>query len=768
VHRRFAPRPAANALPTGDRLGASSAHDALGCSHLRVAPWLRSQDLRGSSMGAEVGPLRPGWVRAVLGACYELPVMAKRVLVTAALPYANGSIHLGHMLEAIQTDVYVRARKLAGEDCVFMWADDTHGTPVQTRARREGIAPEALVARAYEEHKRDYTDFEIGFDIFHSTHSPEAETHVRTIFAALEARGDIQGRVVDQLFCPKDAMFLPDRFVRGTCPKCKSADQYGDSCEVCGSTYVPTELIEPRCAECGTTPTIRGSEHLFVPLAKHEGFLRDWIARGGQGGTSPLQDSVRNYVMAWVEGGLRDWDISRDGPYFGFEIPGHPGKYFYVWFDAPIGYIAATQKWCDDHGRSFANYWGGAGRDETEIVHVIGKDIVYFHCLFWPAMVHAASYTTPSQIQVHGWLTVGGEKMSKSRGTFVLARTYLDHLSPDYLRYYFAAKLGRAQDDIDLNFEDFVDRCNADLVNKAANLCSRSVKFLVARLGGTLADLPNDTRDLVATAATRVEQALEYYRRFESGKAIRLAMEIAEDFNVYLTEKEPWKLAKADPEAARSICSAGVFASMVVAAILKPVLPTWARRVETFLRLPAPLDFQNAAKILPQGHAIDDYETLAERVDVARIEAIREMSRETTPGAVTSTATAEPPATAEPAAAPEPVAALSDEVGIEQFQPIDLRVGKVLACDPVDGSNKLLQLRIDLGPLGERTIFSGIARSYEPQALVGKHVVVFANLKPRKMKFGMSEGMVLAAGERDDAVTVLELADSARPGERIS
>jgi methionyl-tRNA synthetase len=679
--------------------------------------------------------------------------MAKRVLVTAALPYANGSIHLGHLLEAIQTDVYVRARRLAGDDCVFMWADDTHGTPIQVRARKEGIEPEALIARAYDEHVRDYTDFGIGYDIFHTTHSQQARKHVDAIYRALEKSGDLTWRGVDQLYCPKDEMFLPDRFVKGVCPKCKSADQYGDSCEVCGSTYSPTDLGDPHCAVCGTTPELRRSEHLFVPLDRHEQFLRGWIATGGQGGRPALQDTVKNYVLDWVEGGLRDWDVSRDPPYFGFEIPDHPGKYFYVWFDAPVGYIGATQKWCDDGGHDFDAYWRGASRDDTEIVHVIGKDIVYFHCLFWPAMLNAAGYTTPSHVHVHGWLTVNGEKMSKSRGTFVLARTYLDHLPPDYLRYYIAAKLGGGQDDLDLNLEDFVLRCNADLVKKAANLASRAVKFVTSRLGGTLAALPDDTAEIVARAQRRLQEASALYREFESGRALRLAMEVAEDFNLYLTEREPWKLAKDDPERARAICSAGVYASQVVAAILQPAVPVWGEKVQRFLRMPSPLTFASAAEPLPAGHAIGEYETLAEPIDPTKVAAIVEASKETI-------------GVKHDYEVPE----LAAKATIDRFAPIDLRVAKVIACENVEGSTKLLRLTVDLGPLGQRNIFSGIAASYRPEELVGKNVVVFANLEPRKMRFGVSEGMVLSAGvEGDDAAcTVLELDPRARPGLKIS
>ena len=687
--------------------------------------------------------------------------MAKRVLVTAALPYANGSIHLGHMVEFIQTDVYARARKLAGEECIFMWADDTHGTPIQVRARKEGIEPEALIARAYDEHVRDFDDFQIGYDIFHTTHSEECKHHAEAIFTAMEKRGDIVSRDVEQLYCPKDEMFLPDRFVKGVCPKCGEPDQYGDVCEKCGSTYAPTDLGDPHCAVCGTTPELRKSEHIFVPLSRHEDFLRQWLKAPEHGGTTVLQKTVRNYVMGWVEDGLRDWDISRDGPYFGFEIPGHPGKFFYVWFDAPVGYIGATHKWCADRDKDLAKYWNNPGGD-TEIVHVIGKDIVYFHCLFWPAMLNAAGYTTPSRVHVHGWLTVNGEKMSKTRGTFVLARTYLDHLPPDYLRYYFAAKLGSSQEDIDLSFDDFVERVNADLVKKTANLASRCIKFLCSRLGGTLGKLPDDAAEIIARARQRLAEAPGLYREFESSKALRLAMEIAEDFNLYVTDAAPWK--EKDPERARDVCTAGVFASQVIAAIMAPVLPNWAAAVERMLRIPEKLDFRTGAIWFPAGWEIGPYETLAERVDGKKVDAIIEASKDTMGG--------EPggePGDAPTATHDYEVPALSDEVGIGSFEPIDLRVGRVAACNKVEGAKKLLQLTVDLGPLGTRNVFSGIARSYEPEQLEGKLVAVFANLAPRKMRFGVSEGMILASGESDDAVTVLELDPSkARPGDRIT
>ncbi len=671
--------------------------------------------------------------------------MSRRVLVTAALPYANGSIHLGHLLEAIQTDVYVRARRLAGDDVIFMWAVDTHGTPIELRARREGITPEALVARSHAEHAEVYRDFGIASDIFYTTHSPETKAHAETIFHRLEAAGHISTRQTTQLYCPHDQMFLPDRFVRGECPRCGAADQYGDNCEKCGSTYAPTELRNPHCSICGTTPVLRDSDHVFVALGQHEVFLRQWLAE------AKLQTPVRNYVLRWVDDGLRDWDISRDAPYFGFEIPGFPNKFFYVWFDAPVGYIGATERWCSDNNRNAADYWHG----DSEIVHVIGKDIVYFHCLFWPAMLHAAGYTPPSRVQVHGWLGVNGEKMSKTRGTFILGRTYLDHLSADYLRYYFAAKLSNEQDDFDLNLEDFANRVNADLVNKAANLASRCIKFVVGRLGGVLGAPAADAAPLLAAAAERLAAVPGLYRDFESGKALRLALEIAEEFNQYVTEAAPWKLATTNPERAREVCSAAIHASMIIAAIFKPVLPAWAEKTESMLHLPQPLDFTNAATTLPADLTLGAYETLAERLDPAKLAAIIEASKESQPASASAAAYTVDP--------------LLPEASVEAMTAaVDLRVGRVTECTTVDGSAKLLRLTIDLGPLGTRTIFSGIAQSYSPDQLQGKHVVVFANLKPRKMRFGVSEGMVLAAGASDDGVTILELDPRSRPGDRIS
>ncbi|NVB36702.1 methionine--tRNA ligase [Pseudenhygromyxa sp. WMMC2535] len=692
--------------------------------------------------------------------------MANKVLVTAALTYANGPAHLGHLLEAIQTDVYARARKMSGDEVIFMWADDTHGTPIQVRARREGIEPEALIARAYEEHLATYRGFGVGFDIFYTTHSEENRKHAGAIFAALRARGDVEVRDVEQLYSEVDQMFLPDRLVKGTCPVCKTPDQYGDSCEACGSTYRPTELIEPYSTVSGDKPVLRTSEHLFVGLGRHEDFLREWLAPTDEGGRTILQDSVRKFVLDWVDKGLRDWDISREAPYFGIEIPGFPGKYFYVWFDAPIGYIAATDKWCQDNGQDVDSWWkapAGRGDGEVEIVHVIGKDIVYFHCLFWPAMLHASGYTVPSRVQVHGWLKVNGEKMSKSRGTFILGKTFLEHVDPAYLRYYLAARLSNNQDDFDLGMDDFVNRVNADLVNKAANVASRSVKAL-AKLGGTLGALPEDAGELVAACTARLAEVPGLYANFESAQALRLAMEMAEDTNGYLNERAPWKLTKTEPELARSILSVGVYVSKLIAAVLKPVLPAWAEKVEALLKLDAPLTWANAAAPLPAGLELGEYQNLAVRLDPKQLDALIEASKQD----VAADAALDGGGEGEAESFDYEVEALADEVGIEALDGVDLRVGKIVECEGVPKAKKLLRLTVDLGPLGRRNVFSGIAKSYAPEQLVGKHVVVFANLKPRKMRFGLSEGMIMAAGASDDAVTLLELDPRSLPGDKIS
>ncbi|HEY7709562.1 MAG TPA: methionine--tRNA ligase, partial [Candidatus Entotheonella sp.] len=496
--------------------------------------------------------------------------MADPILITSALPYANGSIHLGHLVEYIQTDILVRFLKMTGQDAVYMCADDTHGTPIEVNARRAGITPEELIGRYYEEHQRDFADFDIACDCYHSTNSEENRRHSEYIFEQLRQQGHIVVRPVAQYYCERDGRFLPDRFIRGTCPNptCRATDQYGDVCEVCGTTYNPTDLEEPRCAICGTPPVIRESDHYFFTLGEYESFLRDWIDTPGRVGPE-----TRRFLETWLNEGLRDWDVSRDGPYFGFKIPGEDNKYFYVWLDAPVGYIATTERFCRETGRDFDAYWHNP---DAKIYHIIGKDIVYFHTLFWPAMLKGAGYTLPSKVLVHGFLTVNGEKMSKSRGTFVSARTYLDHLDPQYLRYYYAAKLNGSQDDLDLSLEDFVNRVNADLVNNIANLVSRVVPFVNRQFEGRIGCLADEVQPLIDDIRSRIPRIREHYERLEFNRAMQEIVAISDIGNKYLQDAAPWEVIKQDRQAAQAICTFAVNCCRTVANLIKPVLPRYA------------------------------------------------------------------------------------------------------------------------------------------------------------------------------------------------
>jgi methionyl-tRNA synthetase len=538
--------------------------------------------------------------------------VSKKILVTSALPYANGSPHLGHILEFIQTDVYVRARRLAGEDVRFIWAIDAHGTPIDLRARDEGVDPEALVSRMREEHDRLYRSFHIQADIFHTTHSEENRRHVEAIFEALRSKGLVQLRKSNQLFCLHDQMFLPDRYVKGTCPKCAATGQYGDSCEACGATYTPTELLSPHCALCGSMPEERASEHLYVTLSKVSG-LREWVFG------ADIPSSVRNYLERWMDApeGLRDWCISRDAPYFGFPIPGHDGKFFYVWFDAPIGYIGAAQRWCDLRGESLSNYWRS---ENSEIIHVIGKDITYFHCLFWPALLLSGGYRTPSKIQVHGWLMINGQKMSKSRGTFVRAQDYLDHLPPEYLRYYFASKLGSEPKDLDLDLADFSARINAELVGKLTNLVSRCHKLVVSKLESRLSSLPPDF-ELLGVAQQLVEEARERYLAFDSSGALKVAVGLVDRVNQYINTQAPWKLVDSDPEKAREVCTAGLWVCKILSVLLNPVVPVWSEKVDRALGV-LPSTFSTACEPFLPGHLLGEFEPPAQRVSLQEAERI--------------------------------------------------------------------------------------------------------------------------------------------------
>ena len=665
--------------------------------------------------------------------------MSRELVVSCALPYANGPLHLGHLVGYIQGDIWVRAQRLAGNTAWFVCADDTHGTPIMLAAQKAGTTPEAFIAGVQAGHERDFADFLVAFDHYDSTHSARNRALTEAIYAKLDNNGHVRRRSVEQLYDPVQGMFLPDRYVRGTCPRCGTGDQYGDNCENCGATYSPTELIEPRSAVSGATPELRASEHFFFELGDFEAFLRDWLS--GDVAVPGVKAKLREWLDA--EGGLRPWDISRDAPYFGFEIPGHPGKYLYVWIDAPIGYLSSFQALCEREGMDFFAY---VARDSTaELHHFIGKDIVNFHGLFWPAVLHGAGFRAPTRLHVNGYLTVDGAKMSKSRGTFVMARTYLDAgLDPEALRYYYAAKTSGGVDDLDLNLADFVARVNADLVGKFVNLASRCAGFIDKRFEGQLADaLPEPAMyQRFVDAIPAIRQA---YERNDPASVLRQAMALADEANRWIDERKPWVIAKQDGADAelQAVCTQGLNLFRVLAVALKPVLPHVSRRAEEFLRAPV-TRWESVAKPL-LGTTIERYQPLFTRIDPKQIEAMTEASRESMPAAPSTPAI--------------------PTVGIDDFAKLDLRIGKVLACELVEGSDKLLRFELDAGDLGKRQIFSGIRASYgEPGTLVGRNVVFIANLAPRKMRFGVSEGMILSAGFDGGSLALLDADQGARPG----
>ncbi len=675
-----------------------------------------------------------------------MPAEKRTLLVTSALPYANGSIHLGHLVEYIQTDIWVRFQKSRGHDCVYVCADDAHGTPIMLRARQEGITPEELIARVAVEHQADFADFLIGFDNYHSTHSPENRELAELIYTRNRDAGHIETRTISQLYDPEKDMFLPDRFIRGTCPRCGAPDQYGDACERCGATYAPTELKNPVSVLSGATPVEKESLHYFFKLSDFEPMLREWTRAGH------LQEEVVNKLNEWFEQGLREWDISRDAPYFGFEIPDAPGKYFYVWLDAPIGYIASFKNYCARTGTDFERYW--KPDSDTELYHFIGKDIVYFHALFWPAMLEGAGFRTPTAVWAHGFLTVDGHKMSKSRGTFINARTYLEHLDPEYLRYYFAAKLGSGVDDIDLNLDDFIQRVNSDLVGKVVNIASRCAGFIHKKFGGRLAAAcaePALYDEFVAAG----ERIAELYEAREFGRAIRDIMALADRANQYIDEKKPWVLVKEagrEPEV-QDVCSVGLNLFRVLMTYLAPVLPALADKTCDFLNLGA-LHWDERGTPLTDHH-IDRFKPLMTRVEREAVDAVLEASKE-------DLEKAQPVAPAGPLAE-EPVA---ETIGFEDFAKIDLRVARIVEAEAVPGADKLLRLTLDLG--GEtRNVFAGIKSAYRPEDLKGRLTVMVANLAPRKMRFGVSEGMVLAAGPGGKDLFILEPDQGAQPGMRV-
>ena len=661
----------------------------------------------------------------------------RRILVTSALPYANGPIHLGHLVEYIQTDIWVRFQRLRGHDCTYVCADDAHGTPIMLLAQKEGIPPEQLIEAIGAQHRRDFADFLIGFDHYHSTHSDENRELSGRIYQALADAGHIRRKTISQYYDPEVGLFLSDRYLRGTCPRCQAEDQYGDACEKCGATYDSTELIQPRSTLSDATPVLKETEHLFFRLGGFDGFLREWAGQGG------VQPEIRNKLDEWFEAGLRDWDISRDAPYFGFEVPDAPGQYFYVWLDAPIGYMASHLHYCQQHGLAFDDYWRPGA--ETELYHFIGKDIAYFHTLFWPALLHGAGYRTPDAVWCHGFLTVSGQKMSKSTGTFIEARTYLDHLEPECLRYYFAAKLAPDISDLNLNLDDFVARVNSDLVGKVVNIASRCAGFIERLFDGRLAPRLPDP-ELFERFAQAAAPLAEHYEARRYSHAMRDIMALADAANQYVTAQKPWETARDDAtrEQAWAACTQGLNLFRTLVAYLKPVLPALAAKSEAFLNC-APLDWDApAAPLLDR--PIQPFVPLAARIDPKHVAAMLEATR----------------AASEPDPEPEPPAPAS----LGDFAKLDLRVARVVAADEVEGADKLLALTLDLGDRQCR-VFAGIRAAYAPEQLRGRLVVMVANLEPRKMRFGLSEGMVLAAAG-DGSVRLLAVDEGARPGQKVT
>lgn len=670
----------------------------------------------------------------------------RQILVTSALPYANGSIHIGHLVEYIQTDIWVRFQKLRGHECFYVCADDTHGTPVMLQAEREGITPEALIARINKEHQRDFAGFAIAFDNYYSTHSPENQALANTIYSRLRDAGHIARRTIRQYYDPDKEMFLPDRFIRGECPFCQAQDQYGDSCENCDRTYSPTELINPVSAISGAIPIEKESEHFFFKLPDFEAMLREWTENN-------LQTETANKLNEWFEAGLKEWDISRDAPYFGFEIPDAPGKYFYVWLDAPIGYFASFQNLCAREGLDFDRYTDPDKSHGTELYHFIGKDIMYFHALFWPAVLHGSGWRVPTNVFVHGFLTVNGQKMSKTRGTFIQAHDYLRHLDPEYLRYYYAAKLGKNIEDIDLNLEDFLSRVNADLVGKVVNIASRCAGFINQHFDNTLANTVHD-EDLLASCSSAADSIASAYEGREYARAIREIMLLADQTNQYIDANKPWLLIKArgQEQSVQAICTLGLNLFRLLVIYLQPVLPLLASKVETFLRI-APLRWDDIDKPL-LAHKINKFKPLMVRAEQASIDKMIADSKDN----LEQTAAASGPLQADP---------VSAEISFDTFVRLDLRVARIVQAEQVDGADKLLQLTLDIG--GEtRTVLAGIKSAYDPAALEGRLTVIVANLAPRKMRFGVSEGMVLAAGPGGKDLFILSPDEGAAPGMRIT
>ncbi len=676
--------------------------------------------------------------------------MSRKIVVTSALPYANGPIHIGHLVEYLQTDIWVRFQKANGNQCLYFCADDTHGTPIMIKARAEGVEPEELIKKVYAEHTRDFKKFHIEFDNYYSTHSEENKQLSALIFNRLVEKGSIIKGEIEQAYCDGCKMFLPDRFIRGICPKCKAENQYGDSCDACGATYQPTDLIKPACATCGKEPVRKKSIHYFFRLADFQQKLKELMAGGYTG------KSVSNKLDEWFAAGLKDWDISRDGPYFGFKIPGEENKFFYVWLDAPIGYIASCKNYCDKNGLDFEKVWNS---NEYELYHFIGKDIMYFHALFWPAMLMGSGFKIAKRLFVHGFLTVNGEKMSKSKGTFIKAETYAKYLDPEYLRYYYASKLSGGVEDIDLSLDDFVAKVNSDLIGKLANLASRSAPMLTGKLDSMLGTIDQTGKKLIHQLVAAKEEIISDYENLDYASVIRQVTLLADAANRYVETNKPWDAIKTDKEKTRTILTTILNAAKILTIYLKPVLPIFAEKIEKILNI-KPLSFADVEGVL-ENHKINEYIRLAERVDKDKVQAMIEESKPTQP--TPPTEPTQPIQSAPVVQLDEPIA---PECTIDDFTKVDLRVAKVVKAEAVEGANKLLHLELDIGGV-KKSVFAGIAKAYNPADLVGRLVICVANLQPRTMKFGVSEGMILAAGAGGTDIFILGIDSGAKPGQRV-
>lgn len=676
--------------------------------------------------------------------------MKRQIVMTCALPYANGPIHLGHMLEHIEADIYSRFQKMRGHECIFICADDTHGTPIMIKAREQKITPEQLIQKSFDDHRKDFNDFSIGFDHYGSTNSEENRKLCELFYERMKAKGHIHKKPIEQLYCDHDKMFLPDRFVKGTCPKCNSVDQYGDSCDVCSATYSPQDLKNPGCSLCGTAPIKKSSDHIFFKLNGFKSYLQEWLPKH-------TSIEVSKKMMEWFNEDLRDWDISRDEPYFGFSIPGEPGKYFYVWVDAPMGYVSALDQWAKKNNRQLAEFWSEDSK--TEIYHFIGKDITYFHTLFWPALLKSADFKSPTAVNVHGHVMVNGEKMSKSKGTFISTRVYLNHLDPQFLRYYYATKINGTIDDLDLNMGDFASRVNSDLVGKIVNLASRGAQMLSKKMDGTLSTPDTAGLELLKNISAQAETIAKYYDTRDFAKATTAIREMAEHTNKYFDDKAPWKTLEADPAGTKQVLTTTLNAFRKIAIYLQPVLPKMADEVAHLLNEKAYI-WADVQKDL-SNHKINDYVHLAQRVDMDKVTAMIEEQKQV------YASLEKPKPTKAAAASKKEETAPPTEIEFEDFAKIDLRIAQIIEAEEIKEADKLLRLKVELEPGVTKQIIAGIKSAYSPEKLLGRKVLICANLKPRKMKFGMSEGMVLAAGDGGTDLFVLSPDDGAKAGSKV-